>query len=262
MKIGLTSFAYRWAFKAGMTSEYFLRQAAALGSEVAQLCENSGVDRLDEHGENELAELAGRLGMVLEYGDSGGDRARMEAGIRRTARLQGKLYRCVLDADGLTPAVVTANLRALLPVLRECSVMLCAENHFRFTPQIVRQIVSAVGDPAVAVCLDPLNSIAQLIGPDQTVRELISLTRTAHVKDALIKRATTGFALSGVCLGEGMLDLAAYIEAVAPRVESLLLESWMDPVDGETGERTFEQEARWASDGLQLVRRLTNRSSQ
>ena len=262
MKIGLTSFAYRWAFRSGMVIDDFLHEAAGLGAEVVQLCENSGVDRLDEEGINELTKLAGRLNLALEYGSSGADRAQMEAGIRRTARLGGTLYRCVVDSDGLPPETVSANLKAALPVLKDCGVMLCAENHFRFSPQILRRIVSAVADPAVAICLDPLNSIAQLIGPEETVRELIDLARTAHVKDVVIKRSLTGFALSGVPLGEGQLDLAGYLDAVAPRAESLLLESWMDPVDGEQGRRTRQQEAIWADNGLRLVRKLTNRSSQ
>ena len=60
-------------------------------------------------------------------------------------------------------------------------------------------------------------------------------------------------------VGEGHLDLAGYIATVAPRVESLLLESWMEPVDGERGPRTLEQEALWARNGLTLVSELTSR---
>ena len=48
MKVGLASFAFRWAFKAGLTLEGFLQQAADFGAEVVQLCENSGVERLGE----------------------------------------------------------------------------------------------------------------------------------------------------------------------------------------------------------------------
>jgi sugar phosphate isomerase/epimerase len=256
MKIGLTSFALRWAFQAGMPIADFLHLAADAGAEVVQLCENSGVDRLDEAGLEELAQLAARLDLVLEGGGRGADLAQMQAGIRRTASLDGIIYRCVIDSDGLAPEMVIANLRALLPLLRDSGVVLCVENHSRFAPQTVRRIVTAVDDPAVGVCLDPLNSIAQWVGPEETIRELAPLARTAHIKDARIERSGAGFAITGVALGEGQLDLAGYLAAVAPRVESLLFESWMNPVDGESGKSTLAQESLWARSALALLRQL------
>lgn len=259
MKIGLTSFALRWAFASGMSIEDFLLRARELGAEVVQLCQNSAVDRLGPADLGALARLARGLDIVLEFGDSGADLARLQAGIRHTASLEGIVYRCVVDADGLPPDAVIAHLRAVRPLLRECGVVLCAENHFRFSPQLLRRIVSAVDDPAVGVCLDPLNSIAQWIGPEETIRELAPLARTAHIKDARIDRVGAGFAVSGVPLGEGQLDLAAYLAAVVPRVESLLLESWMEPVDSEHGPATLAQETLWAKNGLALIGELLRR---
>jgi sugar phosphate isomerase/epimerase len=141
-------------------------------------------------------------------------------------------------------------------LLRDSGVIFCAENHLRFTPQTVRRIVCAVDDPAVGVCLDPLNSIAQWIGPEETIRELAPLARTAHIKDACIRRSGSGFSITGVPLGDGQLDLAGYLAAIAPRVESLLFESWMDPVDGESGASTLAQEDLWARNALALIRQL------
>lgn len=257
MKIGLTSFAFRWAFQAGMPIADFLHLATDAGAEVAQLCENSGVDGLDEAGLKALARLARRLDLVLESGGRGAELAQMQAGIRRTACLDGIIYRCVIDSDGLAPEAIIANLRALLPLLRDSGVIFCAENHLRFTPQTVRRIVCAVDDPAVGVCLDPLNSIAQWIGPEETIRELAPLARTAHIKDACIRRSGSGFTITGTPLGEGQLDLAGYLAAVAPRVESLLFESWMDPVDGESGASTLAQEDLWSKNALMLIRQLS-----
>jgi len=237
-----------------MSIDGFLEQAAELGAEVVQLCENTGVDRLDDRALRDLAGLARRLNLKLECGSSGGRRGQLEAGIRRTARLDGTLFRCVLDSDGLEPQAVIANLQGVLPLLRDSGVVLCAENHFRFSPKVLRRIVEQVDDPAVAVCLDPLNSIAQLVGPDEAVRELIALTRTAHVKDARITRSGTGWSICGTPLGEGQLDLAAYLAAVATRAESLLIEAWMHPLDAEQG--TLEQESAWARSSLAFVKEV------
>jgi len=216
------------------------------------------VDQLDDRALRELADLARKLNLKLECGSSGGRWSQLEAGIRRTACLGGTIFRCVLDSDGLEPKAVTANLQGLLPLLRDSGVVLCAENHFRFSPRVLRQIIEEVDDPAVAVCLDPLNSIAQLIGPDEAIRELIALTRTAHVKDARITRSGTGWSICGTPLGEGQLDLTAYLAAVAPRTESLLIEAWMHPLDAEQG--TLEQEAAWARTSLAFVQRMTKGS--
>jgi sugar phosphate isomerase/epimerase len=260
MKIGLGSYAFRWAFKAGMTPVAFLRQAASLGAEVVQLCENAGFDRLEPADLASLAAEARHLDLVVEGGGSGGgDRRRLEDGIRRTAAVDGILYRCVLDADGAAPQTVAANLRAVLPVLRECGVMLCAENHFRYSVATLARIVRDVDDPAIGVCLDPLNAIVQWASPAEALRELAPLARTAHVKDAVIRRSGAGFTIVGVPLGEGHADLAGFLAAVAPRVESLVLEAWMDPVDGEAGPATLAQEARWARDGLEVIRDLARR---
>jgi sugar phosphate isomerase/epimerase len=257
MKTGLASFAFRWAFKSGMRVDEFLRRAADLGADVVQLCENTGVEQFNESQLAELAATARELRLALECGASGcADSTRLAAGIARTAQLGGTIYRCVIDSDGCTPDAAVATLRGLLPLLRERGVVFCAENHFHFSPRALREIVTRVDDPAVRVCLDPLNSIAQWTGPEETIRELAPLARTAHVKDARIVRGETGWTITGTALGEGDLDLAAYLAAVAPRVDSVLLESWMDPVDGEGGARTLAQEARWAQIGLSQIRRL------
>ena len=257
MKVGLGSYAFRWAFKAGMSISDFLKASAGLGAAVVQLCENSGIDRVPEKQLDELATIARDLGLAIECGGSGGaDREQLERAVRRTAALGGTIYRCVLDSDGAAPEAVIGNLRHLVPILHECGVVLCAENHFRFTPRTLRRIIEEINDPAVGVCLDPLNSIAQWVGPEETIRELLPFARTAHIKDARIQRKGFAFVIDGVPLGEGDMDVSGYLTAIEPRVETVLLESWMSPIDGESGHLTLQLEALWATNGLELIRKL------
>lgn len=261
MKIGLGSYAFRWAFKAGMAASTFLHRSVDLGAEVVQLCENAGFDRLAPADLAELRAIARSLDLVLEGGGSGaGDRDRLEDGIRRTAAIDGILYRCVLDADGAPPDVVAANIRHVLPRLRDFGVVLCAENHFRYPVATLLRLLRDIDDPAFGVCLDPLNAIVQWASPAETLRALAPFARSAHVKDAVIRRHGAGFAIVGVPLGSGHADLRGLVSALAPTVESMLLEAWMDPVDGEGGQATLEQEVRWARDGLVLVRDLARRA--
>lgn len=252
IKVGLTSFAYRWAFKSGMTPAQFLDQALEDGAEVVQLCENSGYETWGTETLNQFAIQAKNNGLVVECGSSGADLERMKAGILKTKTLGGTLFRCVLDSDGKEPEEVVRNLQALGPLLNDTGVTFCAENHFRFTPKTLRWILEQVHHPSIAVCLDPLNSISQLVGPGEVERELLNLTRTAHVKDARITRAGTGFVLQGTPLGEGQVDLVLYLKAVQPKVTSVLLESWMDPLDDH--QATLHQEIEWTKRGLAFIK--------
>jgi sugar phosphate isomerase/epimerase len=261
MKIGLSSFAFRWAFNAGMTVQDFLEKSSSYGADVVQLCENTGVDRFEKRELDDLAKELDKLNLAVECGGNSSDFIKMEAGILSTARLGGRIYRCVVDSDELSPATVAANLRSLLPLLRDSEVSLCVENHFKFAPQLIREIIEEVDDAAVGACLDPLNSIPQFIGTEETIRELIPFARTAHVKDAKIVRTEAGWTIFGTALGKGQFDLENYLATVAAKVDSLLLESWMDPIDGPLGSGTLYQEASWARGGLVLIRELSKRSN-
>ena len=139
-----------------------------------------------------------------------------------------------------------------MPVLRDTGILLCVENHFRFTPAELLGIIRQVDSPFVAVCLDPLNAITRLIGPDEAAASLLPYSRTAHVKNVRVERPRIGFYLSGCPLGEGIFDAAGFMKRIKSRVESALYECWMDPLD--TVPATLEQERQWARAGVEFLR--------
>jgi sugar phosphate isomerase/epimerase len=147
-------------------------------------------------------------------------------------------------------------LRDLLPDLHAADVTLAIENRFRFTPRALAEIVRRVDDPVVGICLDPLNSLANLIGPAETIAALAPLAVTAHAKDAIVTRPGAGLAVSGCPLGEGQVDLAAMVEALRAtgRSPNVLAEGWMDRLDDPAA--TLVQEEAWARHGVAYLHDL------
>jgi sugar phosphate isomerase/epimerase len=253
MKIGFGSFALRWHFAEGMDAFELLDLAKNLKAEVVQLCENVKIENIPEKDLAALRRRAEEAGITLEIGVSGGKGETLRTGLRYAKTLGARILRAVVDSDGEAPEAVKHTIRGLLPELRSAGITLCLENHFRFPPATIAEIIRSAGDPHIAACLDPLNSIALLTGPDETLRELKDLAKTAHIKDARIERRGTGFVLSGRPLGDGMLDLPGYIRALSGKVTSLLIEGWMDKM--ENAEETLREELLRLKNGLDYIRR-------
>lgn len=254
LKIGLSSFSRRWAFMAGLTAETFLEECRSIGAEVVQLCENAGLGQAGTARLEDLRRRAGDLGLDLEYGVSGVAGGALDRAARSAARLGAGVLRAVVDSDGKDPEEAVAEIRKILPLLEQEEIVLCLENHFRFPPPTIRRIVEESGSSRVSVCLDPLNSLALLVGPGETIRELAPRALSVHVKDAVMEREGTGFRLRGVPVGQGMLDIPALWKSVRGHVRSMLLESWMDREQDE--ERSLESEKEWILHGMGYLKNL------
>src|SRR5262249_39036422 len=66
----------------------------------------------------------------------------------------------------------------------------------------------------VGVSLDTGNNLSILDDPEETVEKLAPYTFNTHFKDMALEETETGFNLSEVPLGEGMLDLPRMVRAI------------------------------------------------
>jgi sugar phosphate isomerase/epimerase len=265
VKIGIGSFAFRWAIGTRdwrpthtMTPVGLLEKAAAFGAEIVQINDNMPLTHLSDSALDRIAKRAADLGLDLEIGIRVSLPEQLSRGLEVARRLEAGVLRVVVDDGEWQPSFdeLTAVFRALLPALRAAGVTLAIENRFYLTPSELARLVRAVDDPLVAVCLDPLNSITKLIGPAETVAALAPFAVCVHAKDAVITRPGTGFYISGCPLGEGLIDLKGLLDAVraAGRSPNLLVECWMDRLDDETA--TLAQEEHWVRQGIAYLRQL------
>lgn len=270
-RIGLGSYAFRWAVELlGLTAFDLLKASAKMGAEVIQLCDNLPILSYSEVDLADIRIMAGDLGLMLETGIKGATLESIQAGLRAARSMGSPLLRVVLDEKGHTLKTDEAEvqIRSVLPFLEEENIALAVENHFDLKPRELKTLVEVIGHPLVGVCLDPFNSIAHLVGAEETIRLLAPYTLTVHLKDVRAVRQKTGFYVHGCPLGQGSLDLHGMLETLCGAVPeqppkssptrhlSLLLEAWMDRVEGD--EETCVQEADWNKSGLETLRILVS----
>ncbi|HEY63273.1 MAG TPA: sugar phosphate isomerase/epimerase, partial [Caldilineae bacterium] len=111
MKVGMSSYAFRWAVgtrdftpPTPLTAFKLLEKAAALGAEVVQICENVPLEGLPEDTLNDLARHAVELGLVLEVGTRGSRPEHLRHYLGIAERLGAHLLRVVLTDAGWEPS--------------------------------------------------------------------------------------------------------------------------------------------------------------
>ncbi|HIC88878.1 MAG TPA: sugar phosphate isomerase/epimerase [Anaerolineae bacterium] len=259
MKVGVGSYAYRWAVRWRRMDVFaLLDRSHEAGAEVVQICDNLPLDSLSRR---ELADLAwhgAELGLTLEVGIRGSQPEHLHRSLDVAEQLGARLLRVALADAGWEPSLeeIAGVFRALLPKLHVLGITVAIENHFRLLPSELVSLIQHVDDPLVGICLDPLNSITRLVGPAETVATLAPFAVSVHVKDAVSTRLNTGFYIAGCPLGEGLVDVPGMLAALraAGRSPNLLVECWMDRLEDE--EVTLMQEQAWVRQGIAYLRQL------
>ena len=262
MKIGVGSYAFRWSVgtkdfvpSAPLTPMTLLEKSAACEAQVVQICENMPLDGLSNPDLEMIKQKAADLGLGLELGVRGNNRSHLQRNIEVCHQIGSNLMRAVLDGDEPISQTVET-IRSLVDELHAFDLKLAIENHFRFTPAELVQIIEAVDDAYVGVCLDPLNSISQLVGPAEVISTLAPYALSVHAKDAMTIRRGTGFCIIGCPVGEGMVDLRRMIAFLKGhrRSPNIVVEGWMDQQENET--RTIAQEEEWVRQSVAYLRKI------
>lgn len=265
MKIGIGSYAFRWAIGTKdfvppnpFTPFDLLEKAAELDAEVVQICDNLPLDSLPDSTLAGLAKHVAELNLVLEVGIKGSRPEHLRRNLAVAERLGAHLLRVVLADASWKPSFdeCVTIFKSLLPELRAKDITIAIENHFYLRPAELAHLIETINDPLVGVCLDPLNSITQLVSPIETITMLAPFAVSAHIKNAVVTRPKTGFYIRGCPLDEGLVDLPGMLSTLraAGRSPNLLVEGWMDQLDDQAA--TLAQEEEWTRQGIAYLRRL------
>ena len=108
------------------------------------------------------------------------------------------------------------------PVAKRQRVKIGVENHKDFHAAELAEMLGRLNSPHIGACVDTGNSIALLEDPLTVVETLAPFAVTTHIKDMAVQETPSGFMLSEVPLGEGILDLPrmfALFEKYQPQVD-------------------------------------------
>lgn len=258
MRLGVGSYAFGWAVEHAsprVDEQWVLAFARRHGVPVVQLADNIPVHSMDADRVDRLVHAAREAGIDLELGARGLREAHLATYLDLCGRCGARLLRFVVDGPGYEPsqADLLALLRNAVPALRAASVTLAIENHDRFGAAVLREVIDAVADRSVGICLDTANSLGAGEGLAYVAQWLAPVTINLHVKDVRIRRVPymQGFVVEGCALGEGRLPIAEAIARVRRegRCETAVLEAWNPPLETRAATAACELDAAERSVG-------------
>lgn len=271
MRLGLGSYAYRWNIGIKdqqpanpMTPFDVLDAAEKMGLDLIQYADNMPLEALAPEELERLAALARDKGITLEVGTQCFNAEQVARYIEICKVISSKILRVALDAaDAEIPVPELAEqLRPLVENARAEGIRIAIENHFNYPSPRMVELLKAVDDPALGVCLDVANSICAGEWPEETIAMLAPFTINLHLKDYVIEPDPygVGFRIRGVPLGEGRADIPWILDQLAhcdPDM-SVLVEHWL-PL-GDTLQKTMDLEQPWLDRTLKAAREfLKNR---
>ncbi|WP_369051901.1 sugar phosphate isomerase/epimerase family protein [Kineococcus terrestris] len=260
---GAGTYAYFWRssqrVEHPLSTAEQLHDAAALGARVFQVCDDPHVDRMGPAELEHLRRTAQDLGLALEVGTRGTAPEHLHRYLRLAGALGARLVRSMWTSGQDRPdaAETERRLRRVVPDYARAGVVLALETYEQVPTSALVDVVEAVGDDHLGICLDPANTVAALEHPADVLARCAPHVKNWHVKDFAFTRAEgwVGFSLTGVPLGEGLLDhdgITAVLDPVSSGT-SRIAEHWLpwqgDPVS------TARTEAAWTATTL---RRLTS----
>jgi len=257
MRVGLSSYAYRWAIQKGaMDIDGFLQMACDLGVPCVQICENLPFVDLTSEERYRIGSTFGSS-LEIETGFRGNTLGSIIKALVATHEMGARAMRLIIDDIAVANQgfdKVIRTMESIVPELEKYGVDLCIENHFGLSPKKIRELIEALDTDRVSVCFDCFNSIVLNIGVNEALDVLLPFTTRMHVKDVEIKRSGTGFTITGCQLGTGVLDIPSLLYRCldAGKRPTIFLEGWLD--ERATQEETFEAERNINEEGILAMR--------
>ena len=265
MRLGIGSYAYRWAIGMGthrpertMSPADIVRRAVRHGVDLVQIADNLPLHRADTATLADLEQTAAELGVALELGCSGLRVEPITVYLDIAERLGASLVRIAPDETDAsrTSDEVVRELDSLLPALERRGITLAMENHFLLPSSKLRGIVERLDSARIGICLDVANSIAVREWPAETIALLAPFAVNLHLKDYRIALDPdgVGLAMVGTPLGTGLTDIDAVVSAVggSQRDISVILEHWLPWAGSSQASAAAEDE--WLTLGIAAAR--------
>jgi sugar phosphate isomerase/epimerase len=145
-------------------------------------------------------------------------RAAREAGAHclRSVCLSGRRYEnfSTLAEWQAFVAQSHARLAAVVPILDRVRMPMGLENHKDWTIQEMVPLLKSYSSEYLGVCLDWGNNLALLENPVEVAAALAPYTVNSHIKDMAVEESETGFNMSEVALGRGILPLEQILATI------------------------------------------------
>jgi sugar phosphate isomerase/epimerase len=237
-----------------------LKKVEAYGIKCLQIGDNLPLHKMNHSQMVELKEALEKNKIRLEVGARKLTEDHLQRYIEISKFLKAPLLRFVVDGDDYQPSgqTIISILRNVHGELSENQITIGIENHDRFKARELADVVEAIGDEHIGICLDSVNSIGAGEGLEWVADILAPYTVNLHIKDFTIRRFDhkMGFIVAGAPAGSGMMDVPSIIDKLLPfsKCKSAILEQWTTP--DATSDLTVKKEISWADNGIDYLKSL------
>jgi len=252
MKIGTTSFGFRYAFLDPANSPTLagmIQQAHAVGVERLQICENVRPLEVSKPEWREAQRVASDLGVEIQIGCKTLKPEVVERYIPLAQELGCNQLRIVTEEPDEhqhgTRENVTHLLAAVVPKLETAGLRLAIENHFDISSSLLVELASPYPAALVGFCVDTANSLRSFEPSFEVLRLLRERAFCYHLKDYRVVGSIISFSVVGAPLGEGNLDLNGCLRTIFEKkpVPPLFVETWTPSENNR--ERDVALDADW-----------------
>lgn len=235
MKIGTTSFGFRYAFldpKHSPTLATMIRQAREVGVERLQICENVRPLEVSRQEWQEAIRCANDVGVELLLGCKTLKAENVDRFIGLAQELRCDQLRIVTEEpeENLhgTRENVSRLLEAVVPKIHRAGLRLAIENHFDISSTLLVELAAEYPADLVGFCVDTANSLRSFEPASEVLRLLRERAFCYHLKDYRVVGSMISFSVVGTPLGEGDLDLNACLRSIFEKkpVPPLFVETW------------------------------------
>ena len=260
MRIGTTSFGFRYqlldpALAPPLT--HIVEQAAQLGLDTLQICENARPLELTATQWAHLQRQAAASGLALGLGCKTTSRDVFARYLERSADLPGKILRLVFEEESGAPPSkehVDRFLQQAAPMLEAAGMKLAIENHFDVPSAMLAEAVDPYPRGLIGFCVDTANSLRNFDSPEHVLALLGPRAFCYHIKDFTVAGHLLGFAVTGAPLGRGALKLDGLLRRIFDHnpEPDFYVENWV-PATGDRDTDIHQDEA-WLLESVEVLR--------